>query len=150
MTVTFRTTIRQFGNNTGIPVPDAALDELGAGRRPAVCADIDGYTVRSSLGSMGGQVMLSFSAAHRAASGFAGGRDVTVSLTLDDAPRQVDIPGDLDQAFAAAPDARSFFDGLASSYQRNFVAQIEAAKTAETRARRIATTIEKLGAGEKR
>ncbi len=99
---------------------------------------------------MGSQVMLSFSAAHRKASGFAGGRDVTVSLTLDDAPREVDIPGDLDTAFASAPDARSFFDGLASSYQRNFVAQIEAAKTAETRDRRIATTIEKLAAGQKR
>lgn len=150
MSVTFTTLIEQFGNNTGIPIPESAVDELGAGRRPAVIADIDGYEVRASLGSMGGRVMLSFSAAHRKASGFEGGREVTVTLALDEEPRAIDVPDDLAAALADAPKAKAFFDGLSQSYQRNFVTQIEAAKAPETRARRVASTVEKLIAGQKR
>ncbi|MDX1690844.1 MAG: YdeI/OmpD-associated family protein [Acidimicrobiia bacterium] len=149
-TVTFSTSIEQFGTNTGIPIPDDALDALGAGRRPAVVADIDGYRVRATLGSMGGRAMLSFSAAHRAASGFDGGRDVTVTLAVDTEPNTPEIPPDLASELSAHPDARAFFEALAPSYQRNFVERIEDAKTAETRARRVAATLQKLQAGEKR
>lgn len=150
MAVTFETTIEQFGNNTGIPIPEDALEALGGGRRPAVVADVDGYVVRASLGSMGGRVLLSFSAAHRAASGFAGGRDVTVTLELDDEPHTAEVPADLIEALAGEPEARAFFDTLAPGYQRNFVSQIEAARAPETRARRIAATVDKLRARQKR
>ena len=54
MSVTYRTMIQQTGNNTGIPVPDEVLDDLGAGRRPRVVADVDGYVMSASVGSMGG------------------------------------------------------------------------------------------------
>lgn len=148
--VTFSSTIEQFGNNTGIPVPGDALEELGAGRKPAVVADIDGYPVRASLGSMDGRAMISFSAAHREASGFEGGRDVTVTLTLDTEPNTPDVPSDLAAALSEDAQARAFFEQLAPSYQRNFVNQIESAKAEETRKRRIAKTVEKLRSGEKR
>ncbi len=150
MSVTYRTTVQQSGNNTGIPIPDHVLDELGAGRRPRVRAEIDGYVLVASVGSMGGQAMLSFSKAHREASGFDGGRDVTVRIQVDDGDDDLEIPGDLDEALGASPDARAFFDSLASSYRKNFVTQITSAKQSETRERRIATTIEKLEAGQKR
>lgn len=150
MSVTYSTTIWQTGNNTGIPVPDHVLDELGAGRRPRVVADIDGYVMSASVGSMGGQALLAFSKARREASGFARGREVTVTIRLDDGPEHLEIPGDLAEALAGSPNARTFFDSLASSYRKNFVTQITSAKQAETRERRIATTIQKLEAGEKR
>ena len=65
MSVTHSTTIQQTGNNTGIPVPDDVLDELGAGRRPRVVADIDGYLTAASVGSMGGRALLAFSKAQK-------------------------------------------------------------------------------------
>lgn len=150
MSVTYRTTIQQTGNNTGIPVPDHVLDELGAGRRPRVVADVDGYVISATVGSMGGRALLAFSKAHREASGFAGGRDVTVSIRMDEDPEQLEIPADLADALAIAPDAKAFFDGLAASYRKNFVTQITSAKQPATRERRIATTIQKLQAGQQR
>ncbi len=150
MAVTYRTRIAQTGRNTGIPVPDEVLDQLGGGRRPKVAADINDYQLRTSLGSMGGVAMISFSAAHREASGLSGGDEVTVTLRLDDAPADVAVPPDLAAALAASAEARRQFDALAASYQRNFVTQVEAAKQPQTRARRIASTIAKLEAGEKR
>ncbi len=150
MSVTYRTAIAQTGNNTGIPVPDAVLDELGAGRRPKVVADIDGYVFSTTVGSMGGTAMLSFSKAHREASGYDGGREVSVTIALDHDPGSIVVPDDLAGALAASPEARAFFDSLAPSYQRNFVDRIEEAKQAPTRRRRIAATIEKLEVGQKR
>lgn len=43
----FRTTISQFGNNTGIKVPPKVVDALGAGKRPKVRVSVNGYTYRS-------------------------------------------------------------------------------------------------------
>lgn len=149
MPVTYRTTIQQTGNNTGIPVPDHVLDELGAGRRPRVSADVDGYPISASVGSMGGRALLSFSKAHRDASGLAGGDSVTVTIRLDDGD-ELEIPGDLAEALAASLAAKAFFDSLASSYRRNFVTQITSAKQAATRERRVATTLQKLEARQKR
>lgn len=150
MATTYRTTIEQVGNNTGVPVPDEVLEELDAGRRPRVVADIDGYVLAATVGSMGGRTLLAFSKAHREASGFTGGRDVTVAIRVDDAPEVLEIPDDLGAALAASPDAQAFFDSLAASYRRNFVTQVTSAKQAATRQRRVAATIEKLEAGEKR
>ncbi|MDO4100167.1 DUF1905 domain-containing protein [Clavibacter michiganensis] len=42
---TFRTRVLQARvNATGLPVPPEALDELGAGKRPAVVVTVAGYT----------------------------------------------------------------------------------------------------------
>lgn len=150
MSVTYTTTIQQHGNNTGIPVPDEVLEELGAGRRPRVTADIDGYALSATVGSMGGRALLAFSKAHREASGLAGGQDVTVHIRVEKAPAPLDIPADLAAALAASPAAQTFFDGLAPSHRKNFVTQVTSAKQAATRERRIVTTIQKLEAGQKR
>ena len=150
MSVTYRTTIHQTGNNTGVPVPDEVLEELGAGRRPRVVADIDGYVLTASVGSMGGHALLAFSKAHREASGIVGGQEVTVTIRVDDAPEQLDIPTDLAEALAASPRAEASFTELAPSQRKNFVTQVTSAKQASTRQRRIATTIAKLEAGQKR
>lgn len=151
MSVTYQTTVGRTGaKTTGIPVPDDVLEQLGGGRRPAVMADINGYRYTTTVGTMGGQALLSLSAAHRTASGLEGGDDVTVTLTIDDRPKTVELPTDLQTALDAAPQAHAFFDGLAPSARKNIVTQVTSAKTADTRARRIASYIEKLSAGKAR
>src|SRR5215472_11479195 len=96
--VTFDTTVTATGNNTGIVVPDDVISELGAGKRPAVVVNVNGYEYRNTVGVMGGQHMISISAAVRQETGLKGGDPIHVTLTLADAPREVDVPGD----FAAA------------------------------------------------
>jgi hypothetical protein len=51
--VTFETTLTATGTNTGIVVPHAVLEQLGAGKRPAVVANVNGCSFECTIGSMG-------------------------------------------------------------------------------------------------
>jgi uncharacterized protein YdeI (YjbR/CyaY-like superfamily) len=86
---------------------------------------------------MGGQHMISVSAAVRRATGLSGGDRVRVVLTVASAPRDVDVPADLAAALAAEPRALAFFGSLPNSLQRYHAGNVTAAKTKETRQRRI-------------
>jgi hypothetical protein len=149
-TVTFETTLAASGNNTGIEVPAELVEQLGAGRRPPVAVDLDGYVYRSTVGVMGGRHMVSVSAAVRQATGLAAGDPVRVTLTLADAPREVDVPADLAAALAADERAGAFFATLSNSLQRYHVDAVNGARTAETRQRRIGKAVELFRAGRKR
>ena len=127
---------------TGIEVPVEVIADLGGGKKPAVTVTLnDGYSYRSSVGSMGGKFLLPVSAEHRARAGIAAGDEVDVALELDTAPREVTVPDDLSAALDADPAARSFFDGLSYSNKLRHVLAIDGAKTAETRERRIAKSV---------
>src|SRR3954451_9563585 len=69
----FETTLAASGNNTGIVVPDGVIERLGAGKRPPVVVDVNGHEYRSTVAVMGGRYLIGFPAAHRAATGLAGG-----------------------------------------------------------------------------
>jgi len=60
------------------------------------------------------------------------------------------IPADLAAALDAAPGARSAWDALAPSHRREHLEAIEEAKRLETRARRIAKSVDMLLAGRSR
>jgi hypothetical protein len=135
---TFRTRVLQARvNATGLPVPASALDELGAGKRPAVVVTVAGYAYRTTVGTMGGQHLLPLSAAHRAASGIAADDEVEVTIELDTAPREAVLPEEVAAAFAAEPALAEAFGALSSSRQRALVDPIGEARTDETRARRV-------------
>ena len=146
---TFRATVLQgVKTATGIPVPDDVVEGLGAGKRPAVTVTINGqHTYRSTIATMDGRFMLSLSAENREAAGVAAGDEVEVTVELDTAPREVEVPGDFAAALAADAEAKAFFEGLNYSNKRRLVMAIDAAKAAETRQRRIASTVEKLREG---
>lgn len=145
----FDTIIIADGNKAGIVVPPEAIAALKAGKRPAVTVDLNGYAFRSTVAVMGGRYMIGVSSAIRTDSGLAGGDDVHVTLTVATEPRAVDVPAD----FAAAlvdSGTRDFFDSLANSLQRYHIDNINAAKTPETRDRRIAKSVELFVHGQKR
>ena len=148
--VSFDTTVTAAGNNTGIVVPDNLIDDLGAGSRPAVVVNVNGYEYRNTVGVMGGKHMISISAAVRKETGLKGGDPIHVTLTLADAPREVDVPADFAAALSADPDAGAFFAALSNSLQRYHVDNITEAKTAETRQRRIEKAISLFREGKKR
>ncbi len=95
---------------------------------------------------MGGDFMLPLSKANREVAGVQGGDQVEVTLELDLAPRTVELPDDLAAALEARSGARAAFDAAAPSTRKEFVRQVESAKAAETRTRRIAAIVEKLAA----
>ena len=132
----FDTTLSQIGNNTGIEVPPEVIDELGAGKRPPVAVSVNGFEYRSTVAVMGGKYLIAFSSDKRAATGLKGGDPIAVELTLDTAPREVEVPDDLAAALQEAG-ARSAFDALSPSARKAHVTNVEGAKAADTRARRV-------------
>jgi hypothetical protein len=140
----FETRMSLVGNNTGIEVPPEVIDALGAGRKPAVLVNVNGYEYRSTVAVMGGKYMISFSSDKRAATGIGGGDPIVVELEVDTAPRTIEVPGDLGAALEAAPGARAAFDALSPSARKAHVTAVEGAKAAETRQRRIDGIVAKL------
>jgi bacteriocin resistance YdeI/OmpD-like protein/uncharacterized protein DUF1905 len=149
-TVSFETTVAATGNNTGIVVPDEVIEQLAAGRRPPVLVSVNGYEYRNTVGVMGGKHMISISAAIRKATGLKGGDPISVTLTVADAPRAVTIPADFAAALTADEQAGAFFGTLSNSMQRYHVDTISAAKSADTRQRRIDKAIALFRAGKQR
>ena len=148
---TFRTTILSpGGTKAGIVVPPDAVAALGGGQRPPVTVTVGSYTYSSTVAVMGGQHLIGLSNEHRRASGISIGDEVDVTLQLEVGPRPLELPADLAAALDAVPAARTFFDGLSRSVRQVHVVGVEGAKTAETRARRIAKSVEMLAAGKPR
>jgi hypothetical protein len=135
---------------TGIRVPDEVVEALGKGKRPPVRVTINGYTYRSTIAVYGGEYLVGVSAENRAGSRVAGGDEVDVDIELDTAPREVTVPADFAAALDAEPEARRTFEGLSYSNKSAHVQPIVAAKTDETRQRRIAKSVATLREGRAR
>lgn len=141
----FRAEVEQTGRTTtGIEVPAEVVDALGGGRRPKVTVTLNGATYRSSIASMGGRFLVGVSAENRALTGVKGGDVVDVTLELDTAPREVEVPPDFAAALEVVPQAQAMFARLAYSHQRAHVDAINGAKQAKTRRRRIDKAIDML------
>jgi hypothetical protein len=145
-TQVFRTVLEAAGgNNVAIVVPDEVVAAFGRGKRVPVVVTIDGgFSYRNTTASMGGRSLISFNAATRAATGRGAGDEVEVRLDLDDAPRTVDPPAALAQAFADHPEAAVAWTALAPSRQKAHALSIEDAKTEATRARRVQKVLDSL------
>jgi hypothetical protein len=147
----FRTTVVQSGKTaTGIVVPEAVMEALGAGRKPPVRVTIGGYTYRSTVATVDGNPMVGLSAENRAGAGVGGGDEVEVDVALDTEKREVAVPAELAAALDAEPRARATFDALSNSNKSWHVLQVTGAKTEETRQRRIAKSIATLAEGRPR
>ena len=146
-----RVLLEQNGKTAvGFAVPEETVVALGKGKRPPVNVTINGYTYRSTVAPMGGRYLVGVSAQNRAAAGVKGGETHDVELTLDSAPREVELPDDFAAALAADPAARRTFDALSPSNKGYHTALIEGARSGETRQRRIGKSLAALHQGRPR
>jgi uncharacterized protein YdeI (YjbR/CyaY-like superfamily) len=99
---------------------------------------------------MGGEWWVGVNSDHRAASGLKAGDEVQVTLELDTAPRELEIPPELATALDADPVARAFFDGLSYSNKRVFTLSVEGTSNSETKARRVQKAIALMREGRVR
>jgi hypothetical protein len=147
--VRFHATIEKAGKTaTGIEVPEEVVSGLGGGKRPKVSVTIRGYTYRSSIAPMSGRFMLPVSAEVREGAGVAGGDEVDIDIEIDAEPREIEVPADLAEALDRDAAAKQVFNALSYSRKQRLVLPIEAAKTAETRQRRITKAVEALRDGK--
>jgi hypothetical protein len=108
--------------------------------RPPVVVELGGHSYRSTIAVMNGVTFVPLRRSNREAAGVTQGDVVEVTLTLDTAPRTVELP----EALADALDAAGVRDGwarLSYSAQREQVEAVSGAKRAETREKRIAAAV---------
>ncbi|MCC3371837.1 YdeI/OmpD-associated family protein [Cohnella sp. REN36] len=132
---------------TGIEVPEAIIEALGQGKRPAIRVTLRDHTYRTTIGVMGGRYLIPVSAEHRAKAGIAAGDKLEVEIEPDTEARVLALPADFQEALGREPGAQAFFEGLSYSNKRRFVMPIEEAKTDETRQKRIDKAIGLLREG---
>jgi hypothetical protein len=129
---------------TGIEIPAAVVDGLGAGKRPKVYVTINDYTYRSSIAVMNGKFMVGISAENRAACHVGGGDVIAVEITVDNDVRRVDVPKELARALNADRAAKAKYEALSYSNQLRHALAVSTAKTEETRQRRLASVLAAL------
>jgi hypothetical protein len=132
-------------NATALEVPADAMAALGKGTRHPVKVSLNGYTYRTTIAVLGGVCMLPLSAENRGAAGVKAGDKVEIALELDTEPRTVVVPKELAAALSKKRGAKAEFHTLSYSVRKEYVRQVESAKAQETRDRRIARIVAKLG-----
>jgi len=123
------------------------LEEAFGRARPPVKVTIRGHTWRTTPGVYGGVGHIVVSRAVKAATGVDAGDRVRVTMELDTEPRTVEVPRDLRAAFDREPESARAFDRMSFTHRREYVEWVEEAKRPETRARRVAGTVERVREG---
>jgi hypothetical protein len=149
--IAFTTTLLERGPAAAVVLDDDQVQAVGEGaKRFPVLATVNGYTWRTSVARMGGEFLVGLNREVRAHAGAEAGDTVEVTLALDRAPREVEIPEALAAALAADPKAKAAFEGLAFTHRKEFARWIAEAKRDETRDRRVAQALEMLHEGKTR
>lgn len=128
----------------GIVVPPEVVAALGKGKRPPVVVHLSGHSWRSTVAVMGGQSLLGIAKEHRLASGLPDtATEIEVTLELDTAPRDPEVPEAIAVALAEAG-LREVFDRMAPSHRKEHIRHVTSAKQEATRDRRIAKMLDAL------
>ncbi len=144
----FKTTIAKAGTRTFIALPFHPNEVWGVKKRHHITGTVNGHKVRGSLGSDGKQYFLPLGAAWRRDNGLDAGDAVDVTL-FPEGPQSEALAADVADALDAEPQAKAFFESLATFYRNTYIKWIESAKRPETRAVRIKEMIELLKANKK-
>lgn len=130
-----------------IRMPFDPADVWGEKDRHYVTGSIDGCALRGRLKPVDDAHVLQLGPSWNCARFSAGDR---VSVVLEpEGPQLANMPSDFVSALESEPEARRWFEALATHYRKNFVRWIEGAKRSETRTRRIDEAVAALKAGRR-
>ena len=143
MRASYQTMVIGDGNHASLTIPDPILALLGASRRAPLKITINGHAYQSTSTAVAGECRVVFPLRDRAAAGVKAGQIVTVQLELESGFRQVQMPLELADLLEQLG-LRQRFDELGYSQRRAFAIDVERAKTAQTRDRRVQKVIDAL------
>ena len=125
-----RMVARAVGPAAAFVLTEEQVEAIGGGKRAALRVTIGSRSARLRLAIMGGKNLVGLSKAARADLGIEIGDKVEVRIELDDAPRQVDVPVELNAAWADRPAVAAAFQKLSYTHQRGhgLVAKIPRAR----------------------
>jgi hypothetical protein len=148
MTQRFKTTIVTSGTRALIVIPFDPNKVWGVKQRHYVSGSVNGCQVRGALDSNGTRFFLPLGPAWRRDQNLEAGATVDVVLSPE-GPQSSSLAPDLARALEAEPEAKAFFDSLATFYRKNYVRWVEGAKRPETRSARITEMVRLLKAGHR-
>ena len=131
-----------------IALPFDADQEWGKKQRHHIIGSVNGHAIRGALGVQENQLCMILGDAWRRDTGVQPGDTVEVILSPE-GPQAGQLPEDIEAALGQEPEARAFFESLATFYRGGYLRWIEGAKRPETRAARIAEMVGLLKAGKK-
>lgn len=144
----FDAIIQKEGSFTFVAIPFSPREVWGVKPRYHVTGNINGISVRGTLGALGQDYFLRLGATWMRDSGVELGANVTVQLSLE-GPQEDNIASDIAKALSGNKKAKAFFEGLPTFYRKNFIRWIESAKRAETRTKRITEMMKLLKEGRR-
>jgi Bacteriocin-protection, YdeI or OmpD-Associated/Domain of unknown function (DUF1905) len=149
--IRFRAQLQRRGPAAAVMLDETQVAAVGEGaKRFPVVATVNGYTWRTSVARMGGEFVLGLNREVRDGAGVQAGDEAEVTIELDEAPREVEVPADLAAALAADPQAAASFGRMAFTHRKEYARWIAEAKRDDTRQRRLAQAVEMIRAGKSR
>jgi Bacteriocin-protection, YdeI or OmpD-Associated/Domain of unknown function (DUF1905) len=140
---------RDAGGRTIILLPFDPSEAWGAKARHHVTGTVAGRRVRGPLAGDGDGARLVLGPAWCRGAGMQAGERVEVSL-VPEGPQLGSLAPDVAAALVARPEARAFFESLATFYRRGYLRWVDATtRRPDVRAARIAEMVELLAAGHK-
>jgi len=146
-TQSFKSVVSRSGSRVFIPLPFNPNDVWGVKQRHHISGTVSGHGVRGSLGSDGTQYFLPLGEAWRRDCGIDVGAEVDVVISPE-GPQSESLSSDIIDALENEPQAKAFFESLATFYRNTYIKWIESAKKPETRTARIKEMVELLKAGK--
>jgi hypothetical protein len=144
----FKATVATDGSRIYIALPFDPNEVWGIKQRHHITGSVNGYNVRGPLGEDGSRYFLLLGAAWRRDNGVEAGAEVEVVLAPE-GPQADTLAPDVAAALESEPQARAFFESLATFYRKGYMRWIEGAKRPETRQARIAEMLALLKEGKK-
>ena len=142
---TFTATIIDAGGGGAFVEVPFDVEATFGSKRPKVKALIEGVPYRGTLVRMGSENhILIILKGIREQVGKTFGDEIKVSVEADVEERVATVPAELKRVFKSDKEAKSAFEKLSYSHQKEYVKWIEEAKKAETRARRVEQAIQLL------
>jgi len=145
----FAATIARAGSKVFVELPFDPNEVWGAKMRHYITGEVSGCPVRGALNQEGEGYVIPLGPAWRRDFGLDAGDEVEVTLAPE-GPQFEDLAPDLAAALEAEPQARAFFEALATFYRTGYLKWIDGAHKPEARAARIDQVVALLKAGKKK
>jgi len=147
--ITFEGTIKQSDRSTNswawIEFPYDLKELYGIGNLVPAIMNFDSIEYKGSIAKMGGKYpMLLIRRDILALLNKKKGDSVHVVVTLDDKPREIEVPPELKRLLSKHPEAKEYYESLTYTHQKEYAQWIGSAKKPETRERRVNKAIEMM------
>ena len=145
----FKTTLILLGSKTLIPLPFDPNDVWGEKKRHHIHGTVNEIMIRGPLSSNGSTYFISPGPAWLRDAGMAAGDSVEVEI-YPEGPQVDALAEDISQALESEPQAKAFYESLATFYRKGYLRWIGgASRRPEVRANRIQEMIGLLKEGKK-